>query len=377
MKLTLLSILLGLITFMDVNASYRTYVQDYIQQHKDIAVAEMHRTGIPASIKLAQGMLESNWGRSELARTANNHFGIKCGSAWKGGAFYKEDDDRDRNGKLIKSCFRSFDSAYDSYVAHSDFLTDPNKAYRYGKLFKLKRTDYKAWAKGLRKSGYATDKKYPKKLISLIEKYNLDQYDKAQVTAHAAQDSIHPGQTIITMDELSTVRRGGPSGMMDSKAKSTSIAKEATNLKLDASKINGIKVVFADGQSSIEQIAKSLKKKPLHLLKYNELFKEITFVPAEGIPVFLHRKKSSFAGKSKHHIVVEGETMASIAHMHGIRLKSLYLKNRIPLGAEALIGEKLNLHRSVSKRNAPKYTMKVVDDSKDQELLFLDDDTLK
>lgn len=349
-------------------ASDRSYVQDYIQTHKALAVAEMHRTGIPASIKLAQGMLESNWGRSELARKANNHFGIKCGGAWKGETFYREDDDRNKRGKIIPSCFRAFDSVTESYIAHSEFLTDPKKEYRYGHLFKLDITDYKGWAKGLRKSGYATDKKYPKKLIQLIEKYDLHQYDKQPMGYKSKEDSL---RMVVSMDEMNVVRRGN--GQMD---RETKPEVKPEKLKLESGKLNGIKVVYANGTASIEEIAASLKKKPEYLLKYNELFQETSHVPAKGIPVFVYRKKSAYTGKNRHHVVVEGETMASIAHHYGMRLQSLYIKNRMPKGSEPIVGERLNLHRSVSKRKAPKYTMKVLGDAQ-EELLFLDDDTLK
>jgi len=141
----------------------------YINAYKDIAISEMQRTGIPASIKLAQGLLESDWGRSDLAMKANNHFGIKCASDWNGQTYYKHDDDRNAEGDLIKSCFRAYDDPYQSYIAHSEFL----KRNRYASLFQLDPTDYHNWAHGLREKGYATDKKYPTKLIMIIEKYNL------------------------------------------------------------------------------------------------------------------------------------------------------------------------------------------------------------
>ena len=152
----------------------------YINLYKDLAVAEMIRTGIPASIKLAQAMLESNCGRSELACKANNHFGIKCGNDWNGNHFKKEDDDYE-DGQLVKSCFREFRTVYDSYVAHSDFLTDPAKSARYGFLFDLKTTDYQGWANGLSRAGYATDPQYANRLISLIEKYHLDQNNAIRI----------------------------------------------------------------------------------------------------------------------------------------------------------------------------------------------------
>lgn len=147
-------------------------ITQYISQYKEIAKSEMDRTGIPASIKMAQGILESNSGRSTLAVKAKNHFGIKCGNYWEGGTFYREDDDYAK-GKLIKSCFRKFDNSYSSYIAHSDFLLNPGSQYRYGFLFELDPYDYKAWAHGLKKSGYATDPTYADKLIGIIEKYEL------------------------------------------------------------------------------------------------------------------------------------------------------------------------------------------------------------
>jgi len=151
-------------------------VRTYIDKYKEIAISEMQRTGIPASIKLAQGILESNSGRSTLAIKANNHFGIKCGNYWQGSTFYREDDDY-KNGKLIKSCFRKFNDDDISFVAHSDFLTNPGSHYRYGFLFELEPTNYNDWARGLKKSGYATDPRYADKLISIIESYKLYEFD--------------------------------------------------------------------------------------------------------------------------------------------------------------------------------------------------------
>ncbi|WCL82003.1 glucosaminidase domain-containing protein [Saprospira sp. CCB-QB6] len=136
----------------------------YIERFKPIAIAEMKRTGVPASIKMAQAILESGYGRSELAKKANNHFGIKCGSNWNGKTY-----------KLKASCFRAYSSAEESFKQHSDFLRNGS---RYADLFKLKTTDYKGWAKGLRKAGYATSSSYPSKLIELIERYRLHQYDQ-------------------------------------------------------------------------------------------------------------------------------------------------------------------------------------------------------
>lgn len=147
---------------------------NYIDQYKDLAVAEMYRSGIPASIILAQGILESSNGTSELALNSKNHFGIKCKSYWKGRTYYHKDDDYDKKGKLLDSCFRAYEDVIDSYVDHSNFLM---YTAHYSVLFQYDRTDYFSWATGLKSCGYATDKAYAKKLISKIELYDLHSFD--------------------------------------------------------------------------------------------------------------------------------------------------------------------------------------------------------
>jgi len=146
----------------------------YIENYKDLAIIEMYRTGIPASITLAQGMHESGLGKSDLAIYANNHFGIKCKSYWQGKTYAHKDDDLDENGVLIKSCFRAYESTADSYIDHSNFLTTTE---HYKPCFIYSKTDYKAWAITLKRCGYATDPAYSKKLIDKIEKYGLHTYD--------------------------------------------------------------------------------------------------------------------------------------------------------------------------------------------------------
>ena len=150
---------------------------DYIQKYKDLAIVEMHRTGIPASIILAQGLHESNAGKSDLALKANNHFGIKCKSYWTGDTYFHKDDDRNKEGVLIESCFRSYETDIESYVDHSNFLLETS---HYAPLFILERDDYIAWAWGLKQCGYATDTQYAVKLIQLIKRYELDQFDKEE-----------------------------------------------------------------------------------------------------------------------------------------------------------------------------------------------------
>ncbi len=164
-----------LLLFFNVNTLFgENYVDLYINTYKDIAIREMMRSGIPASITLAQGIHESSWGRGELALNSNNHFGIKCKDYWEGPSFYYEDDDFDNQGKLMKSCFRAYENPERSYIDHTDFLM--NTAH-YQVLFNYSNTDYMRWAKGLKKCGYATDKEYANKLIRTIKEYKLYKYD--------------------------------------------------------------------------------------------------------------------------------------------------------------------------------------------------------
>jgi hypothetical protein len=154
----------------DAISSYPTFtVQQYIDRFKPIAIQEMNLYGIPASITLAQGLFESGNGNGELARVANNHFGIKCTSDWTGKSYYKDDDQ-------VNDCFRVYDRPEDSFRDHSEFL----KRKRYAKLFELDKNDYQGWANGLKAAGYATNPKYPQLIIGIIQKYNLDQYDRPE-----------------------------------------------------------------------------------------------------------------------------------------------------------------------------------------------------
>ena len=185
LKLKTLFIILSLFTIINIDSITGNNPDDgeivskynYIDQYKDIAIAEMYRTGIPASITLAQGLLESQAGKSDLAINANNHFGIKCKKYWEGATYFHKDDDYNKNGQLIKSCFRHYDSVLESYVDHSNFL---KQTAHYSKLFTYSNKDFASWAWGLKEAGYATDQAYPIKLIRLIQEFKLYQYDKAE-----------------------------------------------------------------------------------------------------------------------------------------------------------------------------------------------------
>ncbi|MDX1685066.1 MAG: glucosaminidase domain-containing protein [Saprospiraceae bacterium] len=177
-----------LLTVFSPSESNRLAIElNYIDLYKDIAIAEMHRSGIPASIKLAQGLLESQAGQSLLAQHANNHFGIKCKSTWSGPSFYKKDDDFDHKGQLMESCFRAYDHVKQSYIDHTNFLVHRE---RYKDLFSYGKEDYVNWAIGLQRCGYATDQRYSAKVIELIKKHDLHQFDKAAMPTKETSTKI-------------------------------------------------------------------------------------------------------------------------------------------------------------------------------------------
>lgn len=277
--------------------------QQYIDLYKHIAISEMQRTGIPASIKMAQGLLESGAGRSTLATSANNHFGIKCGGSWTGQTFYRKDDDRNAKGDLIKSCFRKFQSADESYFAHSDFLTNQK---RYASLFLLDNRDYKAWAKGLRKAGYATDKAYANKLINLIEKYQLyllDQDTAASLLANTSKGADAIPQA-VSITEVQT-------------ASSSVFLTENTDTKT-TTQSNRRKSNRTKGS---RKKTKSRKNK-----------EEATY-----------------------HRVDEGETLAQIARTYELDEAILRIRNRLPKDAQVLAGEKIYLRKKISLLSRPEF----------------------
>jgi LysM repeat protein len=322
----------GLIPFFIIIA-FNGFSQDrleYINTYKDIAVVEMHRTGIPASIKLAQGILESNAGASMLAERANNHFGIKCGSAWKGKTMLRKDDDRNAHGKLMKSCFRAFSSAEESYVAHSDFLLDPNKKHRYGFLFGLASDDYRGWARGLKKAGYATNPNYPALLIRIIEQYQLYKID---------QDAL--GMIAEVANEDARVMKGDKQS-----AKSKKIVRSTPDNRAYPVKYhNSIKIVTAYGGDSPVTIAARVGMNAKKIVKYNESIgsEYETFKP--GQKVYLQAKKGKYKGAQKYHIVKQGETMLEIADKYGIKVAKLYQKNGMLPGLQPARGQRIALNK--------------------------------
>lgn len=278
----------------------------YIELYKSIAVSEMMRTGIPASIKLAQAMVESNCGKSELACKANNHFGIKCGNDWKGKSFKKEDDDFE-DGRLVKSCFREFKTVFDSYIAHSDFLTDPAKSKRYGNLFSLDVTDYKGWAKGLSKAGYATDPQYAHKIIDIIERYELHHLDS-------------------------------PSG----RDFATHAPKKSSGLRHSQYQ-NDVRYALTQAGDTPISLAERNDVTVRQIVRYNDDINDEYQELQEGSYVYLQPKRNKFNGKQKVHLMKPGENLVSISQHYGIKVDALAKRNGLNPGEVPAPNQKIVL----------------------------------
>lgn len=323
---------------------------NYIEDYKYIAVKEMERTGIPASIKLAQALLESGAGSSTLARTANNHFGIKCGSRWDGEAVYRKDDDYDKDGNLKKSCFRKYQSAAQSFEAHSEFL-QRNK--RYGGLFELEMTNYKGWANGLRKAGYATNPSYSRLLISIIERYELYKYD--QLTSdHFTEAEILAANK--KMEAKATIAAAKPKQKESKPAaieKPVAVAKPA-RMKIvpTIGYVNEVKMTQAIGDESIAKIAHRTKTPAKAIVRFNENYTVITDIPEAGERIFLQAKRTAFRAKQRVHRVNAGESMYDIAQEYGVRLRKLYERNLMTIPEQAAVGQYVML--SGRRKHAPK-----------------------
>jgi LysM repeat protein len=285
-------------------AEHKMTPQQYIENFKDEAVKEMLMYNIPASITLAQGMLESGNGNSDLAVYANNHFGIKCHVGWEGPTFIKDDDAKDE-------CFRKYPSVLDSYTDHSKFLRSRS---RYSSLFELRRTDYKGWAKGLKEAGYATDPKYTPRLVEIIEKYKLYEYDKVEELPNITIAADKPEQPAV-LEPREILR------------------------------FHFIKYIIVKPGDSFYKIAHDTEKDLWQLYKYNDLKPEDKLVA--GQKLYLQPKRNK--AKEPFHKVKKGETMRSISQLHGIKLKSLYKKNHMLPGEEPKAGDTLYLRKSRPK----------------------------
>lgn len=283
---------------MKWNQTYQTY----IDQYKDLAIEEMMKYGIPASITLAQGVFESGAGRSQLATRGNNHFGIKCHN-WTGDTMKQDDDARGE-------CFRVYRNARESYNDHSRFLANNS---RYRRLFSLKRTDYKGWAQGLKECGYATNPQYASKLIQLIELYNLYEYDYA-----------------TTYDKFMAKRT-------EDKPVSVKVGLHPIY------KYNDNYYIYARSGDTFKSIGKEIGISGHSIAKYNE--REYHDQLSEGDIIYLKKKQKRALKefKNRPHTVQAGESMYSIAQKYGIRLKSLYKLNKLDETYQIKVGDRLRV----------------------------------
>ena len=277
--------------------------QTYINQYRDLAIQQMLKYNIPASITLAQGLLESGAGNSELAARSNNHFGIKC-HGWTGRKSYHDDDD-------TQECFRAYDNVYESFEDHSVLLsTQP----RYSSLFSLGRTDYKGWARGLKKCGYATSPTYAQKLIGIIELYKLHEYDRATKYDRFMEQRTYKD---------TPAAKGGMAHPIHAYNKNYYIvAREGDTFK-----------------SIGEELGLSYRK----IAKYNERDKRDKLTAGEIIYLKKKQKKAEKVYKDRPHVVKAGDSMYSIAQYYGIRLKSLYRKNGLSPDYRIKVGDRLRV----------------------------------
>jgi LysM repeat protein len=305
------------VSFVNISFAQKITTQQYINQYKEIAVNEMKRTGIPASITLAQGILESNSGNSTLAIKANNHFGIKCHN-WTGSIF-THDDDR------LNECFRKYKSAEQSFRDHSEFLTTHQ---RYAFLFNYKTTDYKNWAHGLKKAGYATNPRYAKMLIKIIEENKLYKYDSKKYKPEK-EDITEPDydNTPVLADNVDNYAIN-PFGN-------------------DIKTYNRINYIIVKEGDTFISIAEKYGLRPWQLYKYNELPK--TAEPISGKRLYIQPKRRKAPVGNNYHTIKPGENMYTISQKYGIKLKHLYRLNNMQFGTEPDIGYTLSLRKRLKK----------------------------
>lgn len=337
-------------------------VQDYINTYKDIAISEMKRTGVPASITIAQGILETESGNSDLVRRSNNHFGIKCKHTWKGPSVSHDDD-------APGECFRKYESAEDSYRDHSNFLKGSS---RYAFLFELDPLDYKSWAHGLKKAGYATNPRYPAILIKNIETYNLQQYDRldANETVSGNEDVVIAEKTVTDSNTKSAeadvkpvpaeAERKPQSTVADNKPISKEVARQVSkpftnpagnteSIKSGKALFNGLKAVFVPAGTSLLAIATEFDMALAKLMEYNDM--QVDGILEHDQWIFLEKKKK--AGNRDFHVTEQGETLYSISQINAIQLQYLVQYNNLSETAVLKKGTKVLLRPRSENANKP------------------------
>lgn len=319
-------------------AQNEAVILSYINKYKDIAIAEMQRTGVPASIKLAQGIHETLAGTSDLVIKSNNHFGIKCKDTWTGPSVSHDDDARGE-------CFRKYSSPADSYHDHSDFLKGST---RYTSLFKLDPLDYSAWAYGLKKAGYATNPRYPQIIIKLIEDYHLQDYTLialgkgpvkeevvlAKADIEKTEKKILPAAAVVKSEVPETAMHGPVSDTKDPQYPQGEF------------KINETRVIYAKKGTSFLEIAQQHTIPLARIFEFNDLPQSETL--AKDQLIYLQRKRKT--GNNEFHVVQSGETLHDIAQEEAIRMESLLEYNQLQNSMKPAIGQQLYLRAKAPVR---------------------------
>ena len=319
-------------------------VENYVRTYADLAVKEMQRTGVPAAIKLAQGILETDAGRSDLVVKSNNHFGIKCKSWWNGEKVYHDDDEKGE-------CFRKYADPYDSWKDHSDYLrTQP----RYSSLFNLSPEDYKGWARGLKKAGYATNPRYPEILIRYIEQYNLHDYTlialgkiKPSDEYFAVYNSEVKTSQSVFVDGISIAQNSGSGPSRGESVLQTAVPPPPKEYPSGEFRINDTKVIYANAGTSLLAISEQYKIRLGWLADFNELDKKTDILEKDQL-IFLQRKRRH--GENEFHIVREGENIRDISQETGIRLRNLLDYNQLEEDMIPAPGQKLYLRSDAPSR---------------------------
>ncbi|MDR4988351.1 MAG: glucosaminidase domain-containing protein [Bacteroidales bacterium] len=307
-KLAILTVFLS----TGLYAQQQISLPEYIETYKHIAISDMKESGIPASIKMAQAILESGFGNSELAVNANNHFGIKC-HGWPGQTYTYTDDEPDE-------CFRKYDHPVQSFFDHSEFLRNRP---RYAFLFDLDIMDYEAWAHGLSMAGYATNPRYPEMLINLIREHRLYRFD------HKAMDPEH----IAAAKNNQLTKRTPGQANREVPVAPARIGRRETGT------YNHIRYVVARAGDTPQLLEQELDIRAWQIIRYNDVDKNHTF--EEGQRIYLQPKRRK--GGAEIHRVRPGDTMASISQQYGIRLENLYRRNDMTYGMEPEAGQQLLL----------------------------------
>lgn len=342
----------------------REKAEAYVAKYKDLAIAEMQRTGIPASITLAQGILESQYGESDLAKNANNHFGIKCKTEWTGQKTYHDDD-------LKQECFRVYETAEESYKDHSNFLMTREW---YAFLFKLDATDDRGWAYGLKKAGYATEKDYPQRLLKLIDDYQLQQYSLAALgkpsnnvnKTYTQAPKNSKKQRVINQTDSETIAVTEPAPVIvkksieatdpedkneteavEKKQETISENKKASPYPSALFTINHSKVIYAEAGVSLLSIANKYDISLSRLIEFNEL-SEIDILTTDQL-IFLEKKLKK--GATDFHIANPNETLTLISQKEGVRLESLLEYNKLKKESILRPGDKIYLRTTTTVAN--------------------------